>query len=203
VRAPSRSCGRAGARAGPRAALARGRVAEACRCGGALLLAKRKQPSASRPASYPFRTLGATRTPWAANACTSTKAGLAAGDPRDPVFASSETRWTVAPADEPGVLLFANAGPRNPLPRERSGVLHYSEAGLRTSRGRALLCADSRTLRFIIRISECGGRRRLRFAMRAGVAAAALLIYFCVSRIGSGVMTVTVARRRTRKPSSS
>ena len=33
------------------------------------------------------------------------------------------------------------------LPRERSGVLHYSEAGLRTSRGRALLCADSRSLR--------------------------------------------------------
>jgi hypothetical protein len=38
----------------------------------------------------PFRTQGATReTPWAANACASTKAGLAARDPRDPVFAIS------------------------------------------------------------------------------------------------------------------
>ena len=34
-----------------------------------------------------FRTKGATRTPSATNACANTKAGLAALDPRHPVFA--------------------------------------------------------------------------------------------------------------------
>jgi hypothetical protein len=37
-------------------------------------------------------TYGATRTPEAANACASTKAGLAARDPKDPGFAKLETR---------------------------------------------------------------------------------------------------------------
>jgi hypothetical protein len=38
------------------------------------------------------RTWGATRTPWAANACASMKGGLSAHDPRDPVFATGASR---------------------------------------------------------------------------------------------------------------
>jgi len=37
--------------------------------------------------SAAFGTYGATRTSWAANVCANSKAGLAARDPRDPVFA--------------------------------------------------------------------------------------------------------------------
>ena len=74
-----------------------------------------------------------------------TEAGLEPHAAGHLLFASSETRsaarWTVAPADEPGVLLFANAGPRNLLPRERSGVPQISRAGLRSPQRRDPLSA--------------------------------------------------------------
>ena len=43
-----------------------------------------KQPPASQPTHCPFRTKGATRTPSATNACTNTKAGLAAARSKRP-----------------------------------------------------------------------------------------------------------------------
>ena len=75
-----------------------------------------------------------------------TEAGLEPHAAAHLLFASSETRsaarWTVAPADEPGVLLFANAGPRNLLPRERSGVPQIPRAGLRSPQRRDPLSAE-------------------------------------------------------------
>ena len=41
--------------------------------------------------------MGATPTPWGANACASMKGGLAARDPRDPVFATSASLHVVDP----------------------------------------------------------------------------------------------------------
>ncbi len=41
----------------------------------------------SRRSGLPLSDIGSHAKAWAANACASTKAGLAAGDPRDPVFA--------------------------------------------------------------------------------------------------------------------
>ena len=67
------------------------------------------------------------------------------------LFASPETRSavrsTVAPANEPEGLLCANAGPRSPLPRERSGVPQISRAGLRSPRRRDPLSAGWGALR--------------------------------------------------------
>jgi hypothetical protein len=64
--------------------------------------------------ALPQPDIGATRTPWAANACASTKAGLAARDPRDPVFATSEGRRSSARqssrAVSPKPLLFRECG---------------------------------------------------------------------------------------------